>query len=96
MNSKLYVGNLEYSVSKDELGEAFSEWEVTDCVVIEGKGFGFVTFASPADATSAKEKLSEQQLKGRPLKIDFAQERAPRNQNGRSGGRGRDGFKRRY
>ena len=46
MNNKLFMGNLDYSVTSEELKAFLSEkWEVTECRVIEGKGFGFVTFA---------------------------------------------------
>lgn len=100
MNKKLYVGNLDYSVQSDELKSAFSQWEISECIVIDGKGFGFVTFTEPASASAAKEEFNNKEFKGRPMKIDFAQERAssgPRGGGGghRGGGGGRD-FKKRY
>ncbi len=75
MNKKIYVGNLDYSIQSNELKEAFSQWEVTESIVIDGKGFGFVTFAEPNFASAAKEEMNNKELKGRPMKIDFAQER---------------------
>lgn len=79
MSNKLYVGNLNYSITDSELKDFFStKYEVTDCKVIEGKGFGFMTFTSEANAAAAKEEFNNQELKGRALKIDIAKERAPR------------------
>ncbi len=84
-SNKLYVGNLSYSVSSEQLKEFFSQSaEVTDCRVIEGKGFGFITFASEEGAGTAKEALNDQEFMGRKLKIDFARD----NQGGGGGGGG--------
>jgi RNA recognition motif-containing protein len=77
-NNKLYFGNLSYSVTSQELQQLLSEWAVEDCRVIEGKGFGFVTFKSDDDANNAKEALNGQDFKGRNLRIDFARESKPR------------------
>lgn len=90
MNNKIYVGNLEYSIQADELKAAFSQWEVTEAIVIEGKGFGFVTFADASSASAAKEEMNNKELKGRSMKIDFAQERS------RDGGGRKSGFQKRY
>ena len=54
--SKLYVGNLNYSVTDDMLKELFSEHgEVKEVNIIEGRGFGFVEMSSSAEAEKAKE-----------------------------------------
>jgi len=75
--SKLYVGNLNYSVTNEELQELFAgHGEVKEVNVIEGKGFGFVEMSSPEEAEKAKEALNEQDFKGRPLRVDEA--RPPR------------------
>jgi RNA recognition motif-containing protein len=88
MSKKLYVGNLNYSVTSQELSEFIGEkWTVVDCKVIEGKGFGFVTFEDWKPAAEAKEQLNGQEFKGRPLKIDTAQENNNRR-NDRPGGGG--------
>ncbi len=80
MSNKLYVGNLNYSVTDSELKDFFSQkFQVTDCKVIEGKGFAFVTFDSEGNASAAKEEYNNQEFKGRALKIDVAKERAPRH-----------------
>ena len=54
--SKLYVGNLSYSVVSDELEVLFSSYgEVKEVKIIEGKGFGFVEMSNQAEAEKAKE-----------------------------------------
>lgn len=74
-SSKLYFGNLAYSVTSDELQAFLSEkWEVTECKVIEGKGFAFVTFKDWQTANSAKEALNGTEFQGRTLKLDNARE----------------------
>jgi RNA recognition motif-containing protein len=83
--SKLYVGNLKYSVTPDELHKLFSGYgEVKSANVIEGKGFGFVEMGSPEQAEQAKTALNGQDFNGRALKIDEAQ--PPRQDNNRRGG----------
>jgi RNA recognition motif-containing protein len=95
-SSKLYFGNLDYSVTSQDLNDFLAaNWQVVDCKVIEGKGFGFVTFANPEVAGSAKEALNSTMFNGRTLKIDFARE----NQNRSGGGGSRNNFngpRRRY
>jgi len=91
--SKLYVGNLNYSVTSEDLGELFSNHgEVIEINIIEGRGFGFVEMSNPTEAEAAKEALDGSDLQGRSLKIDEA--RPPRSrergEGGPSGGRRRD------
>ena len=75
--SKLYVGNLGYSVTNEKLEELFSSYgEVKQVNVIEGRGFGFVEMSSPSEAESAKEALNGSDFEGRTLKVDEA--RPPR------------------
>ena len=70
---KLYVGNLGYSVTGEQLRTLFAEYgEVKDARVIEGKGFGFVEMATQEDATKAKQALNGQEFEGRSLRIDDA------------------------
>ena len=79
--SKLYVGNLKYSVTNDELKELFSSYgEVKNVNIIEGKGFGFVEMSSSEEAEKAKEALNNSDYEGRPLKIDEARPPRPRNE----------------
>lgn len=110
MNSnKLYVGNLDYSVSSGELQDFLAaKGEVVECKVIEGKGFGFVTFSNSEVANAVKDELDGQEFKGRKLKIDNARENTGGGgggfRGGGGGGRGGDrqrtggggGFKKRY
>ncbi|RKY86579.1 RNA-binding protein [candidate division KSB1 bacterium] len=71
--SKLYVGNLNYSTTNDELKELFSNYgEVRDVNIIEGRGFGFVEMSNQSEAESAKEALNGSDFKGRTLKVDEA------------------------
>ena len=93
--SKLYVGNLSYSVTNERLGEVFSNYgEVRQVNIIEGRGFGFVEMSSSSEAESAKEALDGSDLEGRTLKVDEA--RPPRSGGGGGyGGRGKGGGPRR-
>jgi len=75
--SRLYVGNLKYSVNNEDLGDLFSSYgEVKEVKVIEGKGFGFVEMSNIPEAEKAKEELHGSDFKGRTLNIDEA--RPPR------------------
>ena len=75
--TKLYVGNLSYAVTSQELTELFSSYgQVESINIIDGKGFGFVEMANQSEAEAAKEKLDGHQLKGRSLKVNEAK---PRN-----------------
>ena len=79
---KLFVGNLTYSVTSDELEELFANYgEVVEAKVIEGKGFGFVEMASQEEAVAAKDALHGTEHAGRTLNVDEA--RPPRNRGSR-------------
>jgi RNA recognition motif-containing protein len=79
--SKLYVGNLTYSVTDKQLEELFSEYgEVKEVRVIERKGFGFVEMGSPEEAEKAMEGLNETDFEGRTLRIDEARPPKPRSE----------------
>jgi len=74
--SKLYVGNLSYSATNNQLEELFSAYgKVVQIDIIQGKGFGFVEMSSPAEAEKAKEGLNGSEFIGRSLKIDEARPR---------------------
>lgn len=77
--SKLYVGNLPYSVTDESLKELFAEaGEVTEAKVItdkfsgRSKGFGFVTMKDEQTATKAVETMNNKEIEGRPLKVNVA------------------------
>ena len=72
MSTKLYVGNLDYSVTGDQLSEMFAQaGSVTSAVVItdrhsgRSKGFGFVEMSSDDETKKAIEMFNEKDLQGR-------------------------------
>ena len=70
---KLYVGNLSYSVTNEQLQELFSpHGQVQTANVIGDKGFGFVEMSNNSEAEKAKEALDGTDFEGRNLKIDEA------------------------
>jgi len=85
MAAKLYVGNLEKTVTEEELEALFGEHGdilsvaiIKDRISGESRGFGFVEFSSRDDAEDAKKALNGQELKGLALKVDEAKEREQR------------------
>jgi RNA recognition motif-containing protein len=85
--SKLYVGNLSYSTTNDQLEELFSaHGQVKSVNIIEGRGFGFVEMSSSKEAEKAQQVLDGSDFKGRTLKISEARPPRPREDRGRSGG----------
>lgn len=92
-DNKLFVGNLNFRVSGDDLAGLFSQFgEVTDAVVISdratgrSKGFGFVTFASADQAKTAMEQLNETEFMERKLTISIARPPEKRENRGFGGG----------
>ena len=82
--SRLYVGNLSYQTTREELTALFSEFgQVNEVTVFEGKGFGFVEMGSPDEAMKAQQALNGFEYKGRPLKVDEARPQKPRQDRGR-------------
>ena len=87
--SKLYVGNLSYSTTNEQLEELFgNHGEVRQINIIEGRGFGFIEMSNPSEAEKAKEALDGTDFEGRTLRVDEA--RPPRSGGGGGGG-GRGG-----
>jgi RNA recognition motif-containing protein len=81
--SKLYVGNLSYSVTNEELKELFSGYgQVIQANVIQGKGFGFLEMSSQEEADGAKKALNGTDFKGRALRIEEAKPQRPRQDRG--------------
>ena len=94
MGTKLYVGNLPFNTTENELQELFSQagavQEVTlmqDRFTGKSRGFAFVTMGSEEDAQNAISKLNGQSIEGRPLTVNEARPREPRAPGG-GGGRG--------
>ena len=80
-SSKLYVGNLTYSVTEAQLKELFEDFgDVKDVRVIERKGFGFVEMGTVEEAEKAMEALNETDFSGRTLRIDEARPKRPRTE----------------
>jgi RNA recognition motif-containing protein len=83
--SKLYVGNLNYAVTEEQLKELFGTYgEVTHVNIIDGRGFGFVEMSDPEEAEQAKEALNDTVFQGRTLRVDEA--RAPKKRDYGGGG----------
>jgi len=81
--SKLYVGNLDYSVTSEQLQELFSNYgEVRLVNIIEGRGFGFVQMSNQSEAEKAKEALDGSDFGGRTLRVNEA--RPPRSRQARN------------
>ncbi|MDQ3929295.1 MAG: RNA-binding protein, partial [Chloroflexota bacterium] len=94
MAKKLYVGNLPYSVTEDQLREMFSQvGEIADAAVVtdrytgQSKGFGFVEMATDEGAQAAITKFDGQDMGGRAMVVNEARPREDR-----SGGGGRGGY----
>ncbi len=95
MSKKLYVGNLAYRTSEDQLRQLFGEvGEVTDVFLPTDRetgrprGFGFVELAEDSAASEAIRRFDGYTLDGRQLRVNEAQERPGGNRGGgnRSGG----------
>ncbi|MCA1849956.1 MAG: RNA-binding protein [Acidobacteria bacterium] len=92
MATKLYVGNLSFKTTSDDLREHFSQaGEVESASVIEdretgrSRGFGFVEMATPEGAQAAIEQFNGKDLNGRNLTVNEAR---PKTDRGGGGGRG--------
>ncbi len=86
----IYVGNLAYSVTNEELAQAFSAFGevqrasiVIDKATNQSKGFGFVEMPNDADGAAAIKALDGTPLKGRNMKVNEAQPRPAKPQGGR-------------
>ena len=93
---KLYVGNLSYSTSEEDLREAFSQIGdvqsvkiITDAATGRSRGFAFVEMASDEDGTKAIESLNGSSLLDRAINVSEARPQKERGRSGPGGGRGR-------
>ena len=93
MSMKLYVGNLSYSITSQELEDMFAEHgKVNSAQVIQdrdtgrSKGFGFVEMNDANEARAAMETLNSKDVDGRSLTVNEAR---PREERVGSGGGGR-------
>jgi cold-inducible RNA-binding protein len=106
MSTKLFVGNLDFKVTENELQDAFAAHGtvvevnlVTDRTTGQPRGFAFVTMNSPEEAQKAIEAMNGKELGGRALSVNVARPREERSGGGGGGrgygGRGGDGGRRR-
>lgn len=104
MNTKLYVGNLSFNTTENDLQDAFSAHGmvteanlITDRATGQPRGFAFVTMASPEEAQKAISALNGSQLDGRPLTVNEARPKEERSSDGNRGQGGyRSGARRNY
>jgi cold-inducible RNA-binding protein len=92
-SSKVFVGGLAWATDDATLADVFGRYgELVEAKVImdrdtgRSRGFGFVTYTDEKAAQEAVQGMNGQQLDGRTLRVDIAQEQAPRRE--RSGGGG--------
>jgi cold-inducible RNA-binding protein len=92
MSKKLYVGNLPFSVTQEQLKEMFSSYgEITEATLVidkysnRSRGFGFVTLADDAAADKAIAEMNGKDVEGRPLKVSEAKPMEERRGGGGGG-----------
>src|SRR2546428_5103499 len=102
MATKLYVGNLPFNTTENELQELFSQAGAVQEVMLmqdkftgKSRGFAFVTMGSDQDAQKAIAEINGKTLEGRALTVNEARPREPRPPGGGGGGGGYGGDRRR-
>ncbi|HEY5658116.1 MAG TPA: RNA-binding protein [Myxococcota bacterium] len=93
MTKKLYVGNLPFNTSEEQLRDLFEQYGRTQSVNVivdretgRSRGFAFVEFETSEAAQAAREALDGKDLEGRPLRVNEAHERGGRGGGGGGGG----------
>lgn len=101
MNTKLFVGNLSFNITENELQDAFAaHGTVTETNLMmdrttgRPRGFAFITMATPEEAQKAIESLNGSALDGRTLTVNVAKPREERSTGGRD--RAGSGYGRRF
>jgi RNA recognition motif-containing protein len=99
MDVKVYVGNLSYNTTENDLRALFSEvGSVASVALIKdrdtgrSKGFAFIEMSSQVEAEAAISRFNRYMVGGREMKVNLAREREDRGRGRRSGG----GYDRRY
>jgi RNA recognition motif-containing protein len=95
----IYVGNLSFEVSEENLRQAFEPFgQVSSASIVKDKysgqsrGFGFVEMPDRNEAQEAIKNLNGKELLGRNLNVNEARARTDRGGSGGQGGRGQQGF----
>ena len=103
MSTKLFVGNLDFKVTENDLQDAFAAHGtvveanlVTDRTTGRPRGFAFVTMSTPEEAQKAIAALNGKELGGRALTVNIARPREERPAGGGGRGYGRGGGRDRY
>jgi RNA recognition motif-containing protein len=98
MGRKLYVGNLGFDVTNQELQDEFGAVGAVESVAViteretgRSRGFAFVEMATNADAQKAIQDLNGREIKGRAIRVSEAQEREGGGGGRRGGGGGGGG-----
>jgi len=101
MNTKLFVGNLSFNITENDLQDAFAaHGTVTETNLMmdrttgRPRGFAFITMATPEEAQKAIESLNGSALDGRTLTVNVAKPREERSTGGRD--RAGSGYGRRF
>src|ERR1700691_4559388 len=101
MNNKLFVGNLSFNTTENDLQDAFAaHGTVTEANLMmdlstgQPRGFGFVTMSTPEEANKAVEAMNGKSIEGRALAVNIARPREERPAGGGGGGGG--GGRRQY
>ena len=83
----MYIGNLPYNVSEEELREMFSEFGTVDSIKLiidkfsgQSKGFGFIQMSNNSEADQAIKALNKTNVKGRDIKVNQAEPQGKRTQ----------------
>jgi RNA recognition motif-containing protein len=92
MTTRLYVGNLSFNATADSVRSAFQEFgTVTDVHLVSdretgrSRGFAFVTMSTPEEGAKAMQSMDGQNLDGRPLRVNEAEQRQQRGGGGGGG-----------
>lgn len=92
MATNIYVGNLSYNISQNQLGDLFAQYGtvlsakiVMDQFTSRSKGFGFVEMENQAAGNAAISALNGYQMDNRELKVNIAKDREPRERSNRGG-----------
>jgi RNA recognition motif-containing protein len=79
MSKKLFIGNIDWKATQEDLKEAFAQFgAIEDAVIItdrgtgRSKGFGFVTFTEDAEADKAVESMNGKEWMGREISVNEA------------------------